>query len=163
MRAAPLLGVLLPCLLAAGCGPAPYTIDGPPEVSVPEEGPPDKWIPSGLPRPNPFTEHAVWAGEYDCAQGRTTLRLRVVEAHDQHVRAVFDFHHVPSGAAGRFLVGGVFDEHTGNVRLTPGAWIEQPPDYVTVGMMGRASFDGTRFRGRILGPGCGGFWLNAVP
>jgi hypothetical protein len=185
MRGSTILGPLAGALLGAGCGPAPYTL-GPeePEAATPAPGPPavvviagtkaeapavptrrepeDRWVPDGLPRPNPFVEQRTWVGAYDCPQGRTGLTLRVVDARGTKVRAIFDFHHAPTDASGQYLMAGTFDEHTGDVVFTPGTWIIHPVDYVSVGMVGRVSLDGTRFVGRIPFPGCGGFRLRAA-
>jgi hypothetical protein len=166
----------LAALLGIGCGPAPYVI-GPDEPAATEAPAPaaeaaaaappareveDRWIPSGYPRINPFIEKRTWVGEYDCVQGRTSLTLRVIDVRGKLVRAVFDFHHVPTHAAGQYIVGGAFDEQTGNVELEPGPWMVQPDGYEAVGMKGRVSFDELRFTGRITSPGCGGFRLGPM-
>jgi hypothetical protein len=153
-------------LLGAGCGPAPYTIDGPPvEIVIaparPAPEPEDRWIPDDLPRLNPFVQRRDWIGDYDCAQGRTTLFLRILDAHDQKVQALFGFHHAPTNVTGQFLMAGTFDEKTGRVILDPGAWIDRPQGYLTVGLDGGVSRDGKRFSGKILGAGCVGFRLRA--
>lgn len=148
-------------LSAAGCGPAPYTIgpDDPATVEIAARGPEqgDSWVPQRSPRANPFVHRRVWRGVYDCPQGRTDLTLRVIEASDVRVRAIFDFHHVPSGAAGQYFVLGPFDPESGRVTLVPGPWIDQPDGYVSVGMEGQVSADGHLFSGRIAHPSCGSF------
>jgi hypothetical protein len=183
MRGWTAVGTVLGVLLGAGCGPAPYTIGpeepgpapAPPEVYVftggaraaapvaePPSEPVDRWIPDGFPRLNPFAERRTWVGAYDCPQGRTDLALRIVDVHGRRVRAIFDFHHAPTDVAGQHLLAGTFDEQTGDVVFAPGAWIIHPDRYVTVGMVGRVSHDGTRFAGRIVSPGCGEFRLRAA-
>jgi len=169
-------------ILGAGCGPAPYTIG--PEEPVATGEPPtivvirggeapaparaqpapsgDGWIPDLLPRFNPFAEKRTWVGSFDCPEGRTELTLRVVDARGTKVRAIFDFHHPPSDTSGQFLLAGEFDEHTGDMVFTPGAWIIHPDDYATLPLVGRVSRDGTHYAGRIPVPGCGGFRLRAV-
>jgi hypothetical protein len=164
-------------LLGTGCGPAPYTIGpeepprpGPSVVQVfigeappaPQGAPEDRWIPDGLPRPNPFADRRTWVGEYQCPQGRTDLAVRVVDVHGPWVRAVFDFHHAPTDVSGQFLMSGQFDEQNGTVVFTPGTWIIHPDDYETVGMLGSVSRDGSRFSGRIAHAGCGAFRLRAA-
>jgi hypothetical protein len=164
--------------LLAGCGPAPYAM-GPEEPAAaptptppvyvvvgearpaaPAREPQDRWLPE--PRPNPFATRRTWVGDYDCTQGRTGLALRIVDVRGDKVRAIFDFHHAPSDAAGQYLVAGTYDEGTGQVVFTPGPWIIHPDDYVSVGMEGRVSRDGAHFAGRITFPGCGGFRLQAA-
>jgi len=183
MRGSTAVVAALGTLVGVGCGPAPYTLGAEepvrasqvaepspvtivvgqaaaPAAPAPSREPEDRWFPDGFPRPNPFAERRTWVGAYDCPQGRTELTLRVVDVHDKFVRAIFDFHHAPTDVAGQFLLAGAFDEQTGNVRFVPGVWIVHPDDYVTVGMAGRVSRDGTRFEGSIPAPGCGGFWLH---
>ncbi len=170
----------LGAMVATGCGPAPYAM-GPEEpapagatvivMPAPYGGaaaPPraassgDGWIPDLLPRFNPFIDSRTWVGSFDCPEGRTGLTLRVVDVHDTRVRAIFDFHHAPSDTSGQFLVVGRFDEHTGDIVFTPGAWIIQPPDYATLPLVGRVTRDGKHFAGRIPVDGCAGFRLRAV-
>ncbi len=139
--------------------PAPVAVAVRPQVARQAE---DRWVPDGLPRFNPFIERRTWVGEYDCPQGRTSLTLRVVDVRGTKVRAIFDFHHAPTDVAGQFLMAGTFDEHTGDVVFGPGPWIIHPADYVSVGMVGRVSIDGTHFAGRIPAPGCGAFRLRAA-
>jgi hypothetical protein len=173
-------------LLGAACGPAPYTI-GPEEPEPAEARPPavvvvvgqgnregsqapapqpapaqDRWIPDAFPRPNPFAAKRTWVGNYDCIQGRTDLALRVIDVRGKRVRAVFDFHHAASGAAGQYVVGGAFDEESGRVTFEPGPWIVHPDGYLSVGMEGEVSVDGAHFFGRITYPGCGMFRLHAA-
>jgi hypothetical protein len=167
-------------LVGVGCGPAPYALSpeepvvvvvvppaaapyaGEPRAPAPAASPEDGWIPDLLPRFNPFATMRTLVGAYDCPQGRTNLTLRVVDARGTRVRAIFDFYHAPSDTAGQFLLAGQFDEHTGGVVFTPGAWIIHPDAYVTVPMVGQVSRDGRHFAGRIPAAGCGGFRLRAV-
>jgi hypothetical protein len=170
---------VLATLACAACGPAPYTLGADEPVDVGAAGPPpssvyvmvgrgrpqpaeDRWIPDGFPRPNPFAEARTWVGAYDCPQGRTELTLRVIDVRGKLVRAVFDFHHAPSNAAGQYIVGGAYDEASRQVVFEPGPWIIHPDRYESVGMKGQTSLDGARFTGMITEPGCGAFWLRAA-
>jgi hypothetical protein len=170
-------------LLLAACGPAPYAV-GPDEPTVVEGPPgtvyvlvgqgqpapapaptrerPDRWIPDGLPRPNPFAEARTWVGAYDCPQGRTDLTLRVVDVRGKLVRAVFDFHHAPTDASGQYLVVGAYDEGSSTVDFEPGPWIIHPDGYDSVGLRGRVSLDGGRFAGAITDARCGRFQLRVA-
>src|SRR4029079_10165746 len=116
--------------------------------SAPAPEPMDRWVPDGLPAPNPFATTRTWVGEYDCTQGTTGLALRIMDVRGRIVRAIFDFHHVPSGAKGSYVMRGIYDEDTRRVALEPGAWIVRPEDYVPVGMEGEVALDGSLFAGR---------------
>jgi hypothetical protein len=142
--------------------PPPPEAPAPPPAAValdPQE-PHDGWVPGALPAPNPFAHSLTWIGDYDCTQGTTGLALRVMDVRGRAIRAIFDFHHVPSGAAGQYLVLGTHDPATGKVSFTPGAWLRQPDGYVNVGMEGEVSPGGSLFTGRIPFPGCGRFRLR---
>jgi hypothetical protein len=146
---------LLALLAAAGCG------GGGSGVTV-TEVPPQDLPPSPTPsvQPTPVAAPAFmrsgdeWAGTYTCAQGRTDLVLHVERVMGSHVEAVFEFLHGPSNAGGSYRMRGTLNDD-GTVRLIPGAWIDQPPGYVTVGMSGRVQ--GDAFTGRIDNPSCGTF------
>ena len=88
--------------------------------------------------------------------------LEVTDVHDNWVRAIFDFHHGPSRAAGRYYVAGNFDPRTGVVSLVPGPWIEKPEGYVAVGMEGQMSPEGKLISGKITHPDCGGFRIQPM-
>lgn len=176
LTSAPAFATLLCTSLLLGCGPAPYVdVDGPPAAQArpvqeqavvvvlqepPLEAPADRWVPEEPRVENPLGRVRAWRGDYDCPQGNTALTLHILAVRGEHVTALFDFHHVESGAAGRYLMSGQYDGDTRQVRLTPGAWIAQPEDYVSVGMSGELSQDGTLFAGRMEHPLCGAFRLR---
>lgn len=170
--------------LSLGCGASPHYVPSP---SVPVEpafveaepapiyiiiqeaegAPPpaivageSKWVPEGLPAENPFDRSRTWVGDYDCVQGNTGFALRIMDVRGRVVRAVFDFHHAPSGAAGKYLISGTYDPDTRHVHFDPSRWIDKPDDYVMVSMEGEVAEDGSLFAGRIPFPGCGAFRLK---
>jgi hypothetical protein len=172
---APAILAAIGALLCAGCGPAiyvstpeePAAVEAAPVIvlaaeAAPAEAPEDRWLPDGLPHDNPFALNRIWVGDYDCPQGRTDLVLRVIDVGGDRVRAIFDFHHAPTNAAGQFLVAGRYDGESGHVNLAPGAWLLHPEGYVTVGMSGHVSADGARFEGKITAAECGDFQLHAA-
>jgi hypothetical protein len=110
---------------------------------------------------NPFRRGDVWVGQYVCSQGVTELRFHVAGVRGDRVRAVFDFHHVPSGAVGRYEMRGTWYPAERRAVFVAGAWIDQPPGYITVDMEGRVHPDGRRFGGQIVtdSPGCSWFRL----
>lgn len=133
-------------------GQTAYVYIGAPPPAAPE--------PAVVARPeNPFAFTRTWVGEYDCPQGITEMTLRVIGVRGERVDAVYEFHHAATGAAGSYHISGHFDPGSRRVSFSPGAWIERPPNYVTVGLEGR--IDGSRFQGRITHPRCGGFSLRA--
>lgn len=162
-------------LLLAACGPAPeaaHAEAGPPGprlgqaqtvyviLAEPEAPPQDAWEPEEAHGENPFERSRTWVGDYDCPQGNTALTLQVIQVSGAVVRGVFDFHHVESGAAGKYLITGRYDGETRRAAFTPGAWLVQPPDYISLPMSGDVSVDGTLFAGRIEHPQCGAFRLR---
>jgi hypothetical protein len=108
----------------------------------------------------PGASREVWQGSYDCAQGVTGLTLTLEVGPGAQVQALFDFYPIaanPAVAHGCFAMSGVLDAG-GHLALAPGAWLSQPPGYVTVGLVGVLSGNG--LRGAVAGPGCGGFLLS---
>jgi hypothetical protein len=158
----------LVALACASCGPSPelqsaYNAGCPTmrytevsEAYIPPPAAPEPVAPE-----NPFAFTRTWVGEYDCPQGLTDMRLKVVGVRGERVDAIYQFRHGPTGAAGSYHISGRFDFGSGRVSFAPGAWIERPPNYVTVGLEGRIEGDGERFEGRITHPRCGMFSLRA--
>jgi len=132
-----------------------------PEVVV-RQSPPtnDGWRPDAFPAANPFERYRTWVGDYDCTQGNTGLALRIMDVRGRVVRAIFDFIHAPSGAAGSYLITGQFDPETRRVHFDPSRWIVQPDDYMMVPMTGEIATDDSLFAGKIDFPGCGAFKLK---
>lgn len=157
---------LLAALACASCGPSPELLS-PDNVStyryteVTEENAVYVAPPPPEASENPFALTRTWVGEYDCPQGLTDMRLKVVGVRGERVDAIYEFRHAPTGAAGSYHISGRFDFRSGRVSFSPGAWIERPPNYVTVGMDGRIEGNGARFEGRITHPRCGMFSLRA--
>jgi len=120
----------------------------------------DGFGPEPFPAENPFERKRTWVGDYDCVQGNTGLALRIVDVRGRVVRAVFDFRHAPTGAAGSYLIAGTYEPDTRRVRFDPSRWIERPEDYVMVSMEGEIASDGSLFAGKITFPGCGAFHLK---
>ncbi|WP_437592116.1 hypothetical protein [Sorangium sp. So ce1000] len=161
-------------LLLAACGPAPtlaeprapeppssaetvyIVLQDPPPAAAAAGG----WVPGEVPGDNPFERTRTWIGDYDCPQGTTEMTFRILQVDGDRIKAVFVFHHAESGASGKYLMSGRYDAETRTASFTPGAWLERPPNYVTVGMTGDLAFDGSLFAGRIEYPDCGAFRLR---
>ncbi|HEY4121162.1 MAG TPA: OmpA family protein [Byssovorax sp.] len=114
--------------------------------------------------PNPFQPGQTWVGAYKCRQGQTALRLKVENVSGASVAAVFDFGKLPgtNGTVphGAFRVNGVYDVATHKIEFKPGEWIEHPPTFSTVGMIGEVTGDGGQYFGSIASPGCSEFSIN---
>lgn len=102
-----------------------------------------------------------WTGWYVCGQGRTNLVLRVTAVRGNRIDAVFDFDFRPRRTRGSFRITGTWDPRTRRITFTPGAWIERPAGWETVGMTGTVRADGSRYEGRITHAGCGAFEATA--
>jgi hypothetical protein len=108
----------------------------------------------------PFVAGETWEGHYVCTQGLTNLRLQVVRVEGARVSVIFDFHHSPTGAAGRYWMSGTYDRATRRIRFVAGAWIDQPQGYVTVGLDGAVSADRATYSGQIVSESSGCTWFD---
>lgn len=106
---------------------------------------------------NPLQVDSIWKGKYTCPQGETDLDLKVLESDPEHVLAVFEFSHSPSGAKGSFYLHGKYDSDSRELKLTSGKWINRPFHYLPVDMDGKLSEDLKRYEGVIPNFGCGAF------
>ncbi len=124
--------------------------------------------PQDLPPPPPPTAQVAvapalmrageeWIGRYVCAQGETDLDLHVDRVAGDSIEATFEFSHGPSGAGGAYRMRGSITP-SGQVTLVPGAWLDRPSGYVSVGMHG--DVQGTRFFGRMDHASCSTFDLR---
>lgn len=109
------------------------------------------------PSKNPFAIHQAWTGSYLCAQGDTDLVFTIMDVRGNDIDAIFEFDHESSGAYGSYRMKGHVDPKTSRVTFVPTVWIEQPPNYTSVGMTGVVKND--RFEGRIDNETCGDFSL----
>lgn len=99
----------------------------------------------------------MWAGRYTCAQGVTAADL-VIEVRGGAATATFAFGPLdinPTVPRGSFRMTGTAESTpTGlALNLTPDEWIEQPADYLMVGLL--VEVDDNRLVGQILHHSCG--------
>jgi hypothetical protein len=96
-----------------------------------------------------------------CAQGITAGELLVSAPGAGDQRGVFRFGPLPgrAGASGAYEVRVGHDPRTGAVRVEPLHWIQQPPGFFMVPLVGALGRDGT-IRGRVPASGCGEFVLQ---
>jgi hypothetical protein len=143
-------------LIACGGGGGGATVIEVPPQDLPSPPPPQQQ--GAIAQPEtvapPMQRGEEWVGKYQCAQGMTDVVLHVQAVHGNQVIAVFEFLHGPSGAGGSYHMRGQLDP-SGGLVFVPGAWIDQPPNYVTVGM--RGTITGNVYSGRIDNSSCGMF------
>ncbi len=104
-----------------------------------------------------------WRGQYTCLQGDTGLLLTIDAAEGLVFAGEFAFFALPSNPgvpSGRFTVEGLFDPSLGSVAIKGVRWVEQPPNYAMVDVVGRLSKDGRTITGKIVFTGCTEFHLT---
>ena len=107
----------------------------------------------------------IWMGTYDCEQGKTGLILTVT-ADSDGLNAIFAFApHAsnPTVPVGSFMMHGGMKPGSNTIEFKPMKWIQQPPGFVSVGLVGKLK--NNIFSGKITGaPNCKGFSLiRAAP
>ena len=110
-------------------------------------------------RPTPSLQQELtgtWSGTYTCAQGLTGVQLEISAAADGTATGTFSFFAVagnPGVPAGKWTMTGIYS--AGGVQFTPGRWIVQPANYVTVGFKaGPLTGGGKTLSGIITYPDC---------
>lgn len=140
-------------LLATGCGART-------SIPAPESFGADASRVCSLDGASPFDPGDNWTGTYTCPQGVTNLDLVVVSTDGASIVALFDF--TFEAITGSFYLDGTFDKSTGVATFQPGAWIDQPPGWFTVGMTGTVDVCASpmTYTGAITATGCGSFALT---
>ena len=109
---------------------------------------------------NPFVGGQHWKGTYYCAQGLTNLDLQIVSTHGDTIDdALFNFDW-SGGISGSFHLSGTFDPTTLSATFAPGAWINHPAHWYSVGMAGTVDVSTMSYTGNIADPvhaACGTF------
>ncbi len=149
-----------------GCGPvANGTQPGPgksdtasPELSL---LPGESQTPRS-PEPDPLI--GTWSGSYSCEIERgLRLEVRASPVSDplNPLVATFNFYPVaagPTSPSGSFLMVGSYFVGGGDVVFRPSKWINQPPGYVMVTLVGSRVRTGENlFVGRVESTGCTNF------
>jgi len=92
-----------------------------------------------------------WTGTYTCAQGLTGLTLTLEAGVMGQVSGRFDFHPAPgnmSVPSGSYYMMGWYSRD-GTLALVGVEWIQQPGNYLMVGLMGRLTDGGRRLEGTV--------------
>jgi len=111
--------------------------------------------------------HSVWRGKYHCRQGITALELTLDVAESGAANALFVFgphERNPEIPSGSYQMSGTVREDGPRlvVRLDPRAWIEQPENYVMVGLEARSDPARQKLVGRITESGCTAVELGRI-
>jgi hypothetical protein len=158
---------------ALGCaGASPSVVEAPMTTSDGKDGGAALAIvpasePSFVPRsPDfPFARGDHWKGTYFCAQGRTNLELSVEDVEDDAFEVVFAFS-VPTAQrlpiTGSFRMQGSWDAKERRLQLKAERWLDQPPGYEMVDLVGKVSRVGV-IDGTVAGPGCTTFSVRPDP
>lgn len=96
----------------------------------------------------------TWKGSYSCPQGDTPARL-IVSRSGGAMTAVlsFDVAARTTPSRGRFRLSAIGTPD--QVTLRPTEWIERPPGYSMIGLVGKV--DGKEFTGEVTTAGCATF------
>jgi hypothetical protein len=107
----------------------------------------------------------VWEGSYECAQGRTGLRLTVDDRSSGDVGASFEYFPEagnPDVATGSYTMTGTNSD--GALALDGHEWLDQGGNYSMVGLRADAGdrSDTEALEGTVVGDGCSTFSLDRV-
>lgn len=94
-----------------------------------------------------------WTGNYRANQGETSLNLRVIEDDIGQLTAFFEFGPTPNNPNvpfGRYKMS-VINGPGGIVKLVGEKWLEQPPNYVMVDLIGQIDQSKGLFTGSVIG------------
>lgn len=120
-------------------------------------------IPNSPAAPN-LPQAMQYSGHYKCIQGVTDLRLRITSSGGDSVRARFSFGGSianPGVPDGEFLMQGQINLETGTLNLQPLRWVDQPPGYTMVGLIGSSADGGSDFDGTVTGgTACSSFSIH---
>ncbi|MBX3198765.1 MAG: hypothetical protein KF894_11565 [Labilithrix sp.] len=124
----------------------------------------------------PFRAGERWVGSYVCRQGSTDMTIafeevrRAARSKDDvfDVEAVLEFRFDGNGPLGHAAVEGAarmsgkYDAKTRRLRLVGEEWLEQPPGYALVNLVGAVSQAASpslpmTYVGTVEGPGCSSF------
>jgi hypothetical protein len=121
---------------------------------------------AGAPAASGYGPAGRWVGTYHCYQGETDLELEITDTGRGDLEAVFRFgvdSAMPAMRSGSFRMRGNTDGT--KVWLTGAAWIDRPPGYQMVDLIGRLGADrpSTTLSGTVSGSGCTFFQLTRQP
>ena len=132
--------------------------------------PPEPVTNTGLADPleqEPVPQHSVWRGTYACRQGVTALELTIDVASSGQANAIFSFgpnEANPSIPSGSYRMTGTVSESGPRllVRLAPDSWIDQPENYMMVGINADSDRTRRRLTGWITDEGCSGVEVRRI-
>ena len=112
-------------------------------------------------RPRPHARTSTWIGRYECAQGVTGLQLTLDIEPDGSTTGVFAFSAVPDNPtvpSGSYRIRGTatrLPEGGFAVDLHGESWIDQPRNYIMVGVQASSDPGRRHLSGRITNATCG--------
>jgi hypothetical protein len=124
----------------------------------------------------PFKPGDRWTGTYLCRQGESDMAIVFADvrsdgsSHDEEnvdVDAVFEFRFDGNGkvgyaaAAGTARMRGKYDVKARRLRLKGEEWIDQPPNYALINLVGTVNATTRTYSGTVEGPGCTSFSAGA--
>lgn len=123
------------------------------------------------PPPGATVNKSVWQGQYVCAQGPTALTLDIEQrcvASGCEVSAVFEFGPLPANPSvphGSYRMRGDVNQNDRGeavLVLRPEQWIEQPANYIMVGLTATSDVGQQNMQGHIDNQACGDVTLQRV-
>lgn len=123
------------------------------------------------PPPGATVNKSVWQGQYVCAQGPTALTLNIEQrcvASGCEVSAVFEFGPLPANPSvphGSYRMRGDVNQNDRGeavLVLRPEQWIEQPANYMMVGLTATSDAGQQNMQGHIDNQACGEVSLQRV-
>ncbi|MFZ3019054.1 MAG: hypothetical protein WA056_11420 [Gallionella sp.] len=105
-----------------------------------------------------FADYVVYKGHYSCAQGRTSLTLKINLAQN-NADAIFEFL-TDKNIKGSFKMAGSFDKNSKTIELYGKDWIEQPGRFRVVDLKGVFGNNFSTLSGNIFTDGCSSFEVS---
>lgn len=121
-------------------------------------------------RPGPRSGYR-YVGTYHCTQGETKLTVAIEEVgggeDEVSVQARFEFLYEPddddSTIRGSYRMRGKYDVKMRRLVLKPVSWLEEPPGWQMVGILGTISKSGDTYSGTMDHAGCTTFDTKLDP
>lgn len=144
--------VVCTSLAVSGCATAPQSTDRSqpsPVTGTTQTLPAQAESVAHAPLAPTTAEYAIYEGFYTCAGNKTPLKLKI-NINDKAADAIFEFQ-AKRAVRGSFAMQGTYNEKIREIKLNAGNWIEKPPNFQTVSLIGAFNADRSRLKGRVIG------------